>query len=85
MADSSSKPKTDLYVYFSNFEEIGHGVSLSEDWMNSISIDIGLAACRCHGDEKGQYMRATAEVPCDFVLRKNWWKRRNKLKPILSV
>ena len=28
LKDNKLKPKTDLYVYFSNYEEIGHGVSV---------------------------------------------------------
>ncbi len=72
LADSSSKPKTDLYIYFSNFEEIGHGVSLfPEDLDEFISIDIGLAAADAHGDEKKVNIIAKdSRSPYDFVLRK---------------
>lgn len=72
LKDSNTKPKTDLYVYFSNFEEIGHGVSVfPADLDEFIAIDIGLAAADAHGDEKKVNIIAKdSRSPYDFILRK---------------
>lgn len=72
LKDYNQKPKTDLYVYFSNFEEIGHGVSVfPEDLDEFISIDIGLSAADAHGDEKKVNIIAKdSRSPYDFILRK---------------
>jgi len=46
-------PNTDLYIYFSNYEEIGHGISLfPSDLDEFIALDIGLANNGTSGDEK---------------------------------
>lgn len=71
--DNNLKPKTDLYVYFSNYEEIGHGVSLFPEALDEfISIDIGLVAGEdAHGDEKKVNIIAKdSRSPYDFTLRK---------------
>lgn len=72
LKDNKKKPKTDLYIYFSNFEEIGHGVSVfPEDLDEFISIDIGLAFSDAHGDEKKVNIIAKdSRSTYDFILRK---------------
>lgn len=53
LKDSNSKPKNNLYVYFSNFEEVGHGVSVVPQEVDEfIALDIGLVGEDAHGDEK---------------------------------
>lgn len=45
--DNNLRPRTKLYLYFTNYEEIGHGISvLPKDITELISLDIGL----CTGD-----------------------------------
>lgn len=68
----NKKPKTNLYLYFSNFEEIGHGVSVFPEKLDEfISIDIGLASADAHGDEKKVNIVAKdSRSPYDFILRK---------------
>lgn len=73
LKDNNLKPKTDLWVYFSNYEEIGHGVSVyPEDLDEFISIDIGLVAGPdAHGDErKVNIVAKDSRTPYDFALRK---------------
>lgn len=73
LKDNNLKPKTDLYIYFSNYEEIGHGVSVfPEDLDEFIAIDIGLVAGEdAHGDEKKVNIVAKdSRTPYDLVLRK---------------
>lgn len=51
--DNNLKPKNDLYVYISNYEEIGHGVSIiPEDMDEFIALDIGLVGNDALGDER---------------------------------
>ena len=73
LKDNNLKPRTDLYVYFSNYEEIGHGVSVfPEDLDEFIAIDIGLVAGDdAHGDEKKVNIIAKdSRSPYDYVLTK---------------
>ena len=53
LKDNNKKPNNNLYVYFSNFEEVGHGVSeIPKDVDEFVALDIGLVADDAHGDEK---------------------------------
>lgn len=53
LKDNKKKPNNDLYIYFSNFEEVGHGVSeIPKDVDEFVALDIGLVADDAHGDEK---------------------------------
>lgn len=53
LKDNNKKPNNNLYVYFSNFEEVGHGVSeIPNDVDEFVALDIGLVAEDAHGDEK---------------------------------
>lgn len=53
LIENNLKPDNDLYIYISNFEEIGHGVSLfPEDLDEFIALDIGLVGEDALGDEK---------------------------------
>lgn len=53
LKDNNKKPNNNLYVYFSNFEEVGHGVSeILKDVDEFVALDIGLVADDAHGDEK---------------------------------
>ncbi len=75
--DNKLKPKTNLYVYFSNYEEIGHGVSVFPEELDEfIAIDIGLVAGEdAHGDEKKVNIVAKdSRSPYDFTLRKKLQK-----------
>ncbi len=90
LKENNTKPKTDLYVYFSNYEEIGHGVSVfPEDLDEFISIDIGLVAGDdAHGDEKKVNIIAKdSRSPYDFVLRKKLQEaaEKNKIKFTIGV
>ena len=81
LKDNKLKPKTDLYVYFSNYEEIGHGVSVfPEDLDEFIAVDIGLVAGEdAHGDEKKvQIIAKDSRSPYDFTLRKKLQETANK-------
>lgn len=53
LKENNEKPKNDLYLYFSNFEEVGHGVSVVPEKVDEfIALDIGLVGEDAHGDEK---------------------------------
>lgn len=53
LKDNNKKPNNNLYIYFSNFEEVGHGVSeIPKDVDEFVALDIGLVAEDAHGDEK---------------------------------
>ena len=81
LKDNKLKPKTDLYVYFSNYEEIGHGVSVfPEDLDEFIAVDIGLVAGKdAHGDEKKmQIIAKDSRSPYDFTLRKKLQETADK-------
>ncbi|MDR3259048.1 MAG: M42 family metallopeptidase [Fusobacteriaceae bacterium] len=53
LSDNKILPNTDLYIYFSNYEEIGHGISFFPNGLNEfISLDVGLANNGTSGDEK---------------------------------
>lgn len=81
LKDNNLKPQTDLYIYFSNYEEIGHGVSVfPEDLDEFIAIDIGLVAGDdAHGDEKKVNIVAKdSRTPYDLVLRKKLQEAADK-------
>ena len=83
LKDNKLKPKTDLYIYFSNFEEIGHGVSVfPEDLDEFIAVDIGLVAGEdAHGDEKKVNIIAKdSRSPYDYTLRKKLQEAADKNK-----
>ena len=83
LKDNKLKPRTDLYIYFSNFEEIGHGVSVfSEDLDEFIAVDIGLVAGEdAHGDEKKVNIIAKdSRSPYDYTLRKKLQEAADKNK-----
>lgn len=90
LKDNNLKPATNLYVYFSNFEEIGHGVSVFPDELDEfIAIDIGLVAGEdAHGDEKKTNIIAKdSRSPYDFNLRKKLQEAadKNGIKYTVSV
>ncbi|ATV67373.1 M42 family metallopeptidase [Fusobacterium pseudoperiodonticum] len=83
LKDNKLKPRTDLYIYFSNFEEIGHGVSVfPEDLDEFIAVDIGLVAGEdAHGDEKKVNIIAKdSRSPYDYSLRKKLQEAADKNK-----
>ena len=83
LKDNKLKPRTDLYIYFSNFEEIGHGVSVfPEDLDEFIAVDIGLVAGEdAHGDEKKVNIIAKdSRSPYDYILRKKLQEAADKNK-----
>lgn len=72
LKDFGLKPKTGLYVYFSNYEEIGHGVSvIPNDLDEFIALDIGLVGADALGDEKKVSIAAKDnKTPYDLEVRK---------------
>ena len=83
LKDNKLKPRTDLYIYFSNFEEIGHGVSVfPEDLDEFIAVDIGIVAGEdAHGDEKKVNIIAKdSRSPYDYTLRKKLQEAADKNK-----
>ena len=83
LKDNKLKPRTDLYIYFSNFEESGHGVSVfPEDLDEFIAVDIGLVAGEdAHGDEKKVNIIAKdSRSPYDYTLRKKLQEAADKNK-----
>ena len=83
LKDNKLKPRTDLYIYFSNYEEIGHGVSVfPEDLDEFIAVDIGLVAGEdAHGDEKKVNIIAKdSRSPYDYTLRKKLQEAADKNK-----
>ena len=83
LKDNKLKPKTDLYIYFSNYEENGHGVSVfPEDLDEFIAVDIGLAAGEdAHGNEKKTNIVAKdSKSPYDYTLRKKLQEVADKNK-----
>ena len=90
LKDNKLKPRTDLYIYFSNFEEIGHGVSVfPEDLDEFIAVDIGLVAGEdAHGDEKKVNIIAKdSRSPYDYTLRKKLQEvaDKNKIQYTIGV
>lgn len=90
LKDNKLKPKTDLWIYFSNYEEIGHGVSVYPDDLDEfIAIDIGLVAGDdAHGDEKKVNIIAKdSRTSYDFALRKKLQQSadENKIKYTVGV
>lgn len=78
LKDEQKSPKTDLYLYFTNYEEIGHGIScLPAGIEEVIALDIGLAtgdsadeSKDVHGDEKKVAIAANdSSTPYDLDLR----------------
>ena len=83
LKDNKLKPKTDLYIYFSNYDENGHGVSVfPEDLDEFIAVDIGLVAGEdAHGDEKKTNIVAKdSKSPYDYTLRKKLQEVADKNK-----
>lgn len=74
--DYNLKPKSDLYIYFSNYEEIGHGVSIIPDDLDEfIALDIGLVGADALGDEKKVSIAAKDnKTPYDIEVRKGLMK-----------
>ncbi|MGL4688029.1 MAG: M42 family metallopeptidase [Fusobacteriaceae bacterium] len=72
LKDNNKKPKNNLYLYFSNFEEVGHGVSkIPKDVDEFVALDIGLVAEDAHGDEKKVSIAARDnKTVYDFSIRK---------------
>ncbi|MGL4392984.1 MAG: M42 family metallopeptidase [Fusobacteriaceae bacterium] len=53
LSENNLKPANKLYLYFANFEEIGHGISVfPEDVLELVSLDVGLVAPDAMGDER---------------------------------
>lgn len=51
--DNNLKPKNRLHIYISNYEEIGHGISvIPSDVREFIALDIGIVTADSLGDEK---------------------------------
>lgn len=72
LKDYGLKPRTGLYIYFSNYEEIGHGVSvIPEDLDEFIALDIGLVGEDALGDEKKVSIAAKDfKTPYDLHVRR---------------
>ena len=72
LKDNKKKPKNNLYLYFSNFEEVGHGVSeIPKDVDEFVALDIGLVAEDADGDEKKVSIAARDnKTVYDFGIRK---------------
>lgn len=69
--DNKLKPKNGLYIYISNYEEIGHGISVIPDDMDEfIALDIGLVGEDALGDEKKVSIAAKDnKTPYDLGVR----------------
>ena len=81
LSDYNLKPKSDLYIYFSNFEEIGHGVSvIPEDLDEFIALDIGLVGADALGDERKVSIAAKDnKTPYDIEVRKGLMKAAEEM------
>lgn len=79
--DYNLKPKSDLYIYFSNYEEIGHGVSvIPEDLDEFIALDIGLVGADALGDERKVSIAAKDnKTPYDIEVRKGLMKAAEEM------
>lgn len=71
LKDNNIKPKNKVYFYISNYEELGHGVSvIPEDVDQFIALDIGLVSDYSNGDErKVNIIAKDSRTPYDFRLR----------------
>ncbi|MBR8701231.1 hypothetical protein IX317_000547 [Fusobacterium sp. DD29] len=71
LKDNNLKPKNGLYVYISNYEEIGHGISvMPEDMDEFIALDIGLVGDEALGDERKVSITAKDnKTPYDVEVR----------------
>ncbi|MCS5422819.1 MULTISPECIES: M42 family metallopeptidase [Psychrilyobacter] len=71
LRDNDIKPKNKVYFYISNYEELGHGVSvIPEDVDQFIALDIGLVSDYSNGDErKVNIIAKDSRTPYDFKLR----------------
>lgn len=72
LSDNNIKPKKRVYFYISNYEEIGHGVSIIPEGVEEfIALDVGLVAEDALGDEKKVNIVAKdSRTPYDYLLRK---------------
>ena len=74
---NNKKPKTNLDIYISNYEEIGHGISKIPEYVDEfISLDIGLVAFEdAHGSEKHVSIAAKdSRSPYDYETRQKMQK-----------
>ncbi|MGL4654010.1 M42 family metallopeptidase [Cetobacterium sp.] len=87
LKDNKKKPKNNLYLYFSNFEEVGHGVSeIPKDVDEFVALDIGLVAEDAHGDEKKVSIAARDnKTVYDFEIRKKIQAAADKHKIAYTV
>lgn len=89
LGDHKIAPNSDLYIYFSNYEEIGHGISLfPSDLDEFIAIDIGLANNGMNGDEKKVSISAKdSKTPYDYQIRQKMIKLadENNIKYTIDV
>ena len=71
LKDNNMKPKNGLYIYISNYEEIGHGISIVPDDLDEfIALDIGLVGEDALGDEKKVSIAAKDnKTPYDITVR----------------
>lgn len=71
LKDNNIKPRNKVYFYISNYEELGHGVSvIPEDVDQFIALDIGLVSDYSNGDErKVNIIAKDSRTPYDFRLR----------------
>jgi len=83
LVENNIKPKNTINFFISNYEEIGHGVSVfPEDLDEFIAVDIGLVAGEdAHGDEKKVNIIAKdSRSPYDYTLRKKIQEAADKNK-----
>ncbi len=68
LLNSKQTLATDTYLYFANYEEVGHGISfIPEDVEEVIAIDVGLCAPDANGDErKVNIVVKDASSPYDY-------------------
>ena len=89
LKDNNVKPKTGLYVYISNYEEIGHGVTvIPENLDEFVALDIGLVGADALGDERKVSIAAKdLKTPYDIKVRKGLMKaaEENDIKYTVDV
>lgn len=89
LKDNNIKPKYTTHFYISNYEELGHGVSvIPEKVQEHVALDIGTAAINQESDEtKVTICAKDSRTPYDFELRKNLVEicEKNNIEYVVDV
>jgi putative aminopeptidase FrvX len=89
LSDNKIKPKYTTQLYITNYEELGHGISvISEKVQEHLALDIGTVGLNQQSDEtKVTICAKDSRTPYDFEFRKRLIKlcEKNKIDFVVDV